>query len=172
MDKNGLSPVIATMLLIGTSLIAIFVFWVGINSVIQTQSNKISLESQFVDLKVESVKFDSSGNLFVKIKRNAFGSGEISGIAIIISDGDRNKIIQENVGLMQLEVRTFLIAKENLNDLGSIKSVSIAPILKSNDGKNMQKGIVNEKKLPVNVDFVADEKANSPPEQRKLIIID
>src|SRR3990167_3544415 len=152
MGKKGLSPVIATMLLIGTSLIAIFVFWVGINSVIKTQSDKISLESQFVDLKVESVKFDSSGNMFVRVKRNAFGNGEISGVAIIISDGNKNKIIQENGGLMQLEVKTFIITKENLDDLGNIKSVSIAPILKTETGKNMQKGIIDEKKLPINVD--------------------
>src|SRR3990167_9491600 len=114
MGKKGLSPVIATMLLIGTSLIAIFVFWVGINSLIKTQSDKISLESRFVDLKVESVKFDSGGNMFVRIKRNAFGSGEISGIAVIISDGNKNKVIQENEAIMQLEVKTFVIPKESL----------------------------------------------------------
>jgi len=171
MEKRGLSPVIATMLLIGTSLVAIFIFWIGINSVIQTQSNKISLESQFVDLKVESVKFDSNGNLFVRIKRNAFGDGEVNGVAIIISDGSKNKVIQEKGAIMKLEVKTFIITKDSLEGLGTIKTVSIAPILNSG-GKNTQKGIVAEKELPVNVDFVADENADEEPEIRKLIIID
>jgi hypothetical protein len=156
----------------GAAFAAILILWASINTLIKTESDKISLESRFVDLKVESVKFDSGGNMFVRIKRNAFGSGEISGIAVIISDGNKNKVIQENEAIMQLEVKTFAIPKESLEGLGAIKTVSIAPILKSNSGKNTQNGIIDEKKLPENVDFVADENAGKPPEERKLIVID
>ena len=169
--KKGVSPVIATMILIGISFVSIFIFWTTIDSIIQNEAEKISLESQFVDIRVESVKFDSNGNLFVKIRRSA-GGGEIGGLAIIISDGRSNKIIQENEAIKQLEVRTFVIPRESIESLGNIKSVSIAPIVKSNNGKNVQKGITDEEKLPENVDFVADENANEEPEIRKLIVID
>ncbi|MEK6760617.1 MAG: hypothetical protein AABX93_01705 [Nanoarchaeota archaeon] len=169
-DKKGISPVIATMILIGISFISIFVFWIAIDNLIQNEAQKISLESQFVDIRVESVKFDSNGNLFVKVRRSA-GGGEMGGLAIIISDGKSNKIIQENEIIKQLEVRTFVIPRESIENLGNIKSVSIAPIVKTQSGKNVQKGIIDEEKLPENVDFVAKEESDVL-EERKLIIID
>ncbi len=169
-NKRGLSPVIATVLLIAVSFLVILVFWFSINSLIQNESKKISSGLDEVSLEVKSVQLQNNGDLLVRVKRNS-GAGDLSGISFVISDGSNSIVFEISTNLKELEERAFTIPKEKILGLVSIKSVSVAPIINFDSSKNVQKDIVNTKQVEVSntINLAGD---NSTVETRKLIIID
>ncbi len=170
MNKRGLSPVIATVLLIAVSFLVILVFWFSINSLIKNESKKISSGLDEVSLEVKSVQLQGNGDLLVRVKRNS-GPGELSGISFVISDGSNGVVFEIKTSLKELEEKTFTIPKEKILGLVSIKSVSVAPIIISSSNQEVQKNIVNEKQIEISntINLAGD---NTTVETRKLIIID
>ena len=60
----------------------------------------------------------------------------MSGLKIIISDGTNTEVIErKNINLDELGSNTFTFTSGELGEVSSVKEVSIAPILKSESGK-------------------------------------
>ena len=169
-NKRGLSPVIATVLLIAVSFLAIFIFWIAINNLIQNESSKISTGLDEINLEVRSVQLQSNGDLSVRVKRNS-GAGDLNGISFVVSDGSNSIVFEIQTNLKELEERAFTIPKEKILGLVSIKSVSVAPIIISASNQEVQKNIVNEKKIEINNTINLVENGTTP-EVRNLIVID
>jgi flagellin-like protein len=169
-SKRGLSPVIATVLLIAVSFLVILVFWFSINSLIQNESKKISSGLIEISLEVKSIQLQNNGDLLVRVKRNS-GAGDLSGISFVVSDGSNSIVFEINTNLKELEERAFIIPKEKIISLASVKSVSVAPIINFDSNKNVQKDIVNTRQVELSntVNLAGD---NSTVEIRKLIVID
>ena len=139
-NKRGLSEIITSVLLVSIALAAIAVFWVVVQNVIQTTTEKINIEKQTVNLQVESTNLQGNGDLLVKVRRNA-GPGNVGGITFIVSGAGGSKAVQKIVGIGELEEKTYLISKNEIAGLESVQSVSVAPIIKTSSGTQVQKDI-------------------------------
>ncbi len=135
--KKGLSPVIATFMLVVFSIAAVGIVWVAINSVVSNEARQISsgLEKLFLDIQIESARIEDN-SIIVTVKRNQ-GDGVLTGINFIFSDGSNAKIIEKTAGLKELERGTFIFSKEEFSGLEEIKDVSIAPVILSGSREEM-----------------------------------
>lgn len=130
--KRGLSIVITTLIMILLVLVAIGVVWVVIKNILDRGSEEISIERLTINLQIERVLY-SSYSVDVTVKRGV-GSGELSGINFVLSDGDNSETIKErNVNLAELGSKTF-----SLDYDGIVKKISIAPIV----GKEADSGLL------------------------------
>ncbi|MBI3623331.1 LamG domain-containing protein [Candidatus Pacearchaeota archaeon] len=130
-EKKGLSTVITTLIIIGLSLAAIIIIWVVIRNIVETGSQQVELGKYTVDMKIQKVGESLSGTN-VTIKRNA-GQGQVTGVKIIISDGISETSFDQKMPIEELETKTF-----SVNYTGIVKTVSVAPIIKSGDKESTE----------------------------------
>jgi hypothetical protein len=130
MEKRGLSTIVATLIIILLTLVAVGIVWVVINNLLKSGAQQIELGQSNIDLQIKKVEV-AGDNITVTIfvKRNA-GQGNFTGINFIFSDGLNSEIVKKDTSLQQLEEKSFSFTLSNLN-VSSLKTVSIAPILQS-----------------------------------------
>jgi len=71
--------------------------------------------------------------LTITVNRNV-GTGDISAIYFIISDGENTKTIQKETTLQELGSESFTIQSSEIQGISLIKEVSIAPVINGNAG--------------------------------------
>ena len=69
-DKRGLSTIVATLLIILLTLVAVGIIWVVVRNVIQGGSEQISLGKFTLDLKISQVQRINDSALSITLKRN------------------------------------------------------------------------------------------------------
>ena len=132
-----MSTVVATLIVIMITLIAVAIIWTVTRGVIQRNSEGVTLSRFTIDLKIESVKIINN-SINVKIKRNP-GEGELKGITFVVFDGQNSQVIEKtNLTLNPLERKTFIIDYS-----GAIVKISVAPIFESSSGKLMTGSITD-----------------------------
>jgi hypothetical protein len=131
--KKGLSTVIVTLIIILISLVAIGVFWVVVNNLIQGSSQNIGLEKLTVSVKILGVSIDnSSSNVTISIKRNV-GAGDLIGMKFVFYNGSYTEIITEEVNLKELGTEQFVFHLSM--NISSLSTISIVPIFSSATGE-------------------------------------
>jgi hypothetical protein len=128
MKKEGLSTVVTTLIIILLVLVAIGIVWVVIRNIISEGAEEISLGKFTIDLQIKNVNV-AVGSVDVRVKRNS-GKGELSGIKFLVSDGVKTEDFDMPTTMGELAEQTF-----TLDYTGLVKEISIAPILKSESGK-------------------------------------
>src|SRR3989344_1247552 len=124
-DKRGLSGVVTTLIIILLSLVAVVTIWVVIRNIVESGSEQIQLGQYTVDLDLQKAVSIPAGTQ-VTVTRKP-GQGAMSGLKFIVSDGVNSYIYdQKDITLNELETKTFTI-----NHTGPIKSVSVAPLIKT-----------------------------------------
>ncbi len=141
MNKRGLSTIITTLIMILLVLVATGVVWVVISNVLKSSVEDIDIGKFTISLSIEDVKINDN-SIDVKIKRNP-GAGEISGLKFAVSNGINTSIFEETTTINELEEKTYVLNYDG----GLVKSVSIAPILKTSSGKEKTGNIVVEKEF-------------------------
>ena len=88
MNKKGLSDIIATLLIILLTLVAVGIIWVVIRNVVQGGADTIDLSSKCiaVELNAVTVSETSSGIYNVTLKRSADSEGDI-GVKVNVFSG-------------------------------------------------------------------------------------
>jgi len=124
-DKKGLSTVIVTLILIGLGIVAVVLVWAVIGKTISEGSNEVELGKFTINLKIEKVIIND-GSVEITVKRDV-GRGEISGLNIVFFDGAQQKIVKVN----SLDLGELTTKKFTVDYPGIIKSVGVAPLLKS-----------------------------------------
>jgi hypothetical protein len=82
-DSKGLSTIVATLLIILLTLVAVGIVWVVVRNVIQNGAEQVSLGKFTLDLEIKNIVRDNNNNsMNIKLKRNA-GDGQLSGIVFI-----------------------------------------------------------------------------------------
>lgn len=136
-NEKGLSTIVATLLIILLTLVAVGIIWVVIRNVIQSNTEQISLGKFTLDLEIKDVLVNfTNHSLNIKIKRNA-GEGEISGLDFIVEDGDNTEVVESNLSLKELEERTINLPLSSSINISKIQKVSVAPIFKLESGKEV-----------------------------------
>lgn len=142
-SKRGLSAIIVTLIMILLGIVAAGIIWVVIANVVSTGSEQISsgLGSLAVNLEILKVLVEDNGDVKVTIKMGA-GSGDLLGLNLILSDGDNSQVVEIKESLPELATKTFTITSADLT-IAFVKSVSVAPILKSGSGKESLGNVVD-----------------------------
>jgi hypothetical protein len=136
-NKRGLSTIVATLLIILLTLVAVGLIWVVVRNVIQSGAEQVSLGKFTLDLEIKSVVANATGNsINVKIKRNP-GEGDISKLEFIIEDGQSTEVVETNVSLKELEERTINLPLTSLMNKSNIQKVSVAPVFILESGKEV-----------------------------------
>ncbi len=139
MNKKGLSDIVVTLIIIVLSLVAIGVVWVVVSNILKSGTQQASFQfgTLFLDLKIEKVSTDTSGNLQVMVSRGT-GQGELTGIDFVFSDGVTSKVIKESASISELGGQTFTFSPSDLGNVSIPTEIDIAPVL--NSGGNDQVG--------------------------------
>jgi hypothetical protein len=133
--SKGLSTIVATLLIILLTLVAVGIIWIVVRNVIQNGAEQVSLGKFTLNLEIKNVQKISDTQLNVKLKRNA-GEGEISGLEFIVDDGENSEVVKiTNLSFNELEERTFNLVLVSGINLSKIQKVSVAPIFKLSSGK-------------------------------------
>jgi hypothetical protein len=133
-EKRGLSTIVATLLIILLTLVAVGIVWVVVRNVIIANSEQISLGKLTLDLKMEGIQI-SGNDVGITVKRNA-GKGEFVGLNFIVEDGVNSEIFTENVSMNELEVRTFNFTLTKINPK-DITKIELVPIFRLKSGKEI-----------------------------------
>ncbi len=141
MSKRGLSTIITTLIMILLTLVAVGMIWLVVMNILKSSAEDINIGKFTIDLDIKSVQIDNN-NVMIKIKRNV-GAGEISGLKFAVSDGFNISVYEETTNIKELEEKTYILNYDG----GLVKSVSIAPILKTSSGKEKTGNIIAEKEF-------------------------
>ncbi|MCX6749230.1 MAG: hypothetical protein NTW17_00595 [Candidatus Pacearchaeota archaeon] len=131
-NKKGLSAIVATLIIILLTLVAVGIVWIVIRNVIQSGAEQTELGLYSLDLEIKSVQLDGQ-DAIITVKRNV-GEGEFVGMNFIFSNGTDSETIRENVSLDELETKSIIITLTNLN-VSTLTSVSVIPIYQTSSGK-------------------------------------
>ena len=160
-NKRGLSTIVATLLIILLTLVAVGVIWMVVRNVIQSGTEQISLGKITLDLEMKSVSVNVSNNsMEIKVKRNT-GSGEFVGLSFIIEDGSNSEVIKENVSMEELETRNFQLSNFTKINISRVTKVSIAPIFRLESGKEVVGDVKDEYIVSTFISGVGEEGCNS-----------
>ena len=160
-NRRGISEIILTVTLILVGIAAVGIASVSFGNLLEKKSEQIGIESLMMDFDVKSVKVLENGDVSVSVRRNP-GSGDLSGINFIFSDGNERKVLEKSTGMKELEQQTFIFSQNELSGISSVKDVSVAPVVKSGSGKDVVKNIVETQKVT----------ALATDENRELIVVD
>jgi hypothetical protein len=133
--KKGLSTIVATLLIILLTLVAVGIIWIVVRNVIQGGSEQISLGKFTLDLKISQVQKINDSALSVTIKRNA-GEGDFVGISFVVEDDTGTEVVKQNVSMSELQTKTFQLYFITINT-SRLKKISIAPIFRLESGKEV-----------------------------------
>lgn len=132
-DKRGLSQVVTTLLFILLGLVAIGVVWVVVSNILSSGAGSISI-NQFL-IKIDLDKATLNGNNVVLTVTRAKGTGNLTGMKFIISDGLNSEDFVVNASLNELDTRTFTETLASLNP-SNVKTASVAPYYLNSNGEN------------------------------------
>jgi cysteine-rich repeat protein len=132
-NKKGLSTVVATLLVLLLTLVAVGVIWIVVKNVIQQNAEQVSFGKFTISLEISKASIINNTDINVIVRRNP-GKGEIAGILFIAYNKDNSEIVKYNISMQELEERNFQIILYVINT-SMVEKVSIAPIFISDSGK-------------------------------------
>ena len=147
MEKRGLSSIVATLIIILLTLVAVGVIWVVVQNLLRSGAEQAELGTYTLDLEIKSVQV-AGEDVTVVVKRNA-GEGEFVGMNFVFSNGTDSEIIRENTSLNKLDTKTFTFILTKIST-STLKSVSVVPIYKTSSGKESSGNVADEFDVPKN----------------------
>jgi hypothetical protein len=140
-NKNGLSTIVVTLILIVLSLVAIGIIWGVIRNILKSSSEQIQTGDLTIDLDITQA-YEETGKVTVKVMRKV-GKGEITKIKFLLSDGGDTEVITNEISSFEeLDFESFVLTPVQLIPT-TILTVSIAAVSKSNDGIEIVGGILD-----------------------------
>lgn len=144
MNKRGESKIVTALLIFLLLLIiAGFVLIAIKNNVF----NGMVSSSENTSINISILNAYVSGNDIVLSVGRTVGNGSMTGIKIIISDGNQTEEFIENISLNESEIRTFVVTPFVLN-ASNIQSISIASVYIQSDGEEVTGGVESTVNFP------------------------
>ena len=147
-NKKALSAVVTTLILILLVIVAIGIVWVVIKNILSESSEEISAGLSRVTLEIieDSVKINNNDNTLSFVVSRDIGKGDLNKIKVILKDTQDNTYSEEVdvSSLTELGTKRITINKGGLT---MIKSISIAPVIKTEKGKEKLFAVADEIKF-------------------------
>ena len=133
MKKRGLSTIVVTLIIILLSLVAVGVVWVVVRNLLVNGSKEAQIGTLTVSLSIKKA-FEQQGNITVNVRRNV-GTGELSKIKFVISDGTTSEVVTQDASMAELDEKSFSIHPTKLIAT-QVETVSVAPVVQTTDGES------------------------------------
>ncbi len=147
-NKKALSAVVTTLIIILLVIAAIGIVWVVIKNILTESSEEISAGLSRVTLEIieDSVKINNNDNTLSFVVSRDIGKGDLNKIKVILKDTQDNAYSEEVdvSSLTELGTKRITINKGSLT---MIKSISIAPVIKTEKGKEKLFAVADEIKF-------------------------
>jgi len=124
-NKKGLSTIVATLLIILLTLVAVGIIWIVIRNVVQQGTDQIDIDSKCLAASVEATKVtNDTTDYYVTITRNG-GDEPLGGVKLVFTtaEGDGNAVIDwsltgtgDNAPLNALGARELQITRGTGSD--------------------------------------------------------
>jgi hypothetical protein len=141
-NSKGLSTIVATLLIILLTLVAVGIIWVVVKNVLNQNAEQVSFGRFTVDLDIVRADIINDTAINLTVKRDS-GDGELYGVLFIVYDKDNSEVVRYNVPLQELEEKRFNIILSVLNT-SNVKKVSIAPVFMLESGKEFIGDVLDE----------------------------
>ncbi|MEX0933098.1 MAG: hypothetical protein WDZ77_03320 [Candidatus Pacearchaeota archaeon] len=128
-NKRGISTVVATLILVLISIIAVGIVWGVVQNVISENTNSDSISQFTINLEIIGAYVDGS-TIFVNLRRNS-GSGNLAGVNFIFSNEQQGHVVKRYIILSELESRLFNFTSFEAPGIENGDRVSVAPIIDS-----------------------------------------
>ena len=133
-NKQGMSAVITTLIIILLVIVALGIIWVVVKNVINSGVKQVDLATKCRPVEINAVKLaaiNNSGNYSVTLSRT--GAGEaIAGVKVVISNGTSySNVTDFGYALAPLETKTEEIDTNVVN----ATKIEITPYFKSDLGE-------------------------------------
>ncbi|MEK6898447.1 MAG: hypothetical protein AABX28_03775 [Nanoarchaeota archaeon] len=136
-NKQGLSAIVVTLILVLLSLVAVGIVWVVIGNLVETQSGKISTGTQCLEIDVGAnavVAGAVDGDYTVTLKRSA-GGEEISGVKMVLfSDTANTEVIKKAQALETLGTSTISLTAAETGTLADANKIEVTPYITDASG--------------------------------------
>ncbi len=162
-NVKGLSTIVATLLIILLTLVAVAIIWVVVKNIIKSGADEVSMGKFAIDLEISQVKISNSTGINIAVKRNP-GEAQLSGIAFITYSNDNSESFRSNFVLQPLQEREFGIVLSSFNTF-SARKIAIAPILISDSGKEFIGDIEDEYTFPKVIPLVCGNRFVEGPSE-------
>ena len=136
-NKRGISGLVTTLIMVLLVLVSIGIIWTVIKNILSGGVEQISLGQLTIDLKIKEAKIEGS-DLIVRVGRSV-GEGSLVGVKFAVSNDSLTKVVEKSTNINELEDETFNLG----SNVSSIKEVSVAPIIKSETGKEVTGNIAD-----------------------------
>jgi len=126
-SKKGISPLIATVLLIGFVVVIAAAIWMWYGGVVteyigkQSARNQIKKDCVSVDLSLKSAELQNNGKIKVDIENS--GSQAIQGVLLVERCDGKSHTVEESILLESGESQTITITQHCSDSPGSIDIV-------------------------------------------------
>ncbi len=135
-NKQGLSDIILTLIMILLVLVAVGVVWAVASGVINRGAGKVDLGTRCldVDIRATALRENSPGNYSLILVRSA-GGEKVAGVKVVLFGNLNNTGVINGAGLDPLETRTVIIDSTASGGLTNATKVEITPYFKDDSGK-------------------------------------
>jgi hypothetical protein len=147
-NKKALSSIIATLIIIVAVLVGITITWAALSKVIEKGKDQIELGRITLNLEIKNVLAVNESFVKVYVKRNA-GQGDLTGLAFVFNTDKEGVVMERGLTLKELQEEIIILYLGEVN-VGEIKSISVAPILKLQSGRNATGNINDIYKISIN----------------------
>ncbi len=131
--KRGLSDIVTNVLIILLVLVAVSIIWVFLRPVIQQGAGGLEGAGDCFSIQLDAVSCDA-GTDTVVVKRGV-GSGELSGVAIVITDDSSNSYVHRDSDVTLDELGSLSVDATDTRDIQTSDTVSVAALVQGSEGE-------------------------------------
>lgn len=151
-NKKGLSTIVATLLIILLTLVAVGIIWIVVRNVVQGGADQVEIDAMCLEANVEATRVDyaAPATTMVTVYRNG-GDDPLAGIKLVFteSDGSENLVedwplddVAPNDPLDALEARE--IGPFDLSGMTDPTKVSVVVYFKDSSGNEQLCSTANQ----------------------------
>ncbi len=120
-SKKGLSAIVATLLIILLTLVAVGIIWIVIRNVVQDSTQQVDIDSMCLRASVEATSVKATDSVYTVTFTRMGGDEPIGGIKLVFSNqtGSENQVVDweltgtgDNAPLVALASRTITLPVE------------------------------------------------------------
>ena len=128
-NKKALSTIVANLIIILLTLVAIGILWGVLHNIISKGSQDVDLQKITINFDIKSASFLDS-NITVIVQRNSV-EGNVTGLRFIFTNSTKSVTIDRFIQFDELDTKTFIFNSTEVPGIGIGDTISVSPIYDS-----------------------------------------
>jgi len=128
-SKRGLSAIVATLLIILLTIVAIGIIWLVIRNVVQSGAETIDISSKCVEVNLEAVSVNetSAGVYDVTLRRRSGGQDDLGGIKVNIFNTTTSSGVMDFGTLNRLQTKKVTFNTSQASEVTNGNKIEFTP---------------------------------------------